>query len=1043
MGDPGTAHRKRVAVTTTASPSQLSSKPREERPFTDFFPDLEPDQALAVCPAVRPMTAHPGRALTPALTDTVPPSVPASRPATRSEIACQTVPDILCQPQFETSTGYSTPNVPDDKGLASQTTTAMACSTVAVSPQTLTLLLQTSVRATAKVPAPSRHLVPKKPAVTLPQVRYHTVDMQQWQQKATDAMDQSLFGAETADFKRPESHYIRNVELSEAELADKIEYDMDEEDQSWLDLVNRRRTQQGLNAAPRYLFEKTMDRLEKEWFDLTKQIQRSLAERQHEQLPPEESACNICGEEECENSNAIVFCDGCNLAVHQDCYGVPYIPEGQWLCRRCMISPETRLPCLFCPYADGAFKKTTTNKWAHLLCALWIPEVTVANTVYMEPIDNIDHIPKSRWRLVCSICRRRKGACIQCTNKSCYTAYHVTCARKAKLYLKMKTHKYTGEPIFRSFCDRHSPPDHDDKPDFAAATEALAKSDAELDRQNELYRSLDPLLSPAPTGASYGRTSGPDASDWHHLPAYQHYQAMSPVIPQYVFQRVLYQVAKPAIRLKANFVQEVARYWSLKRQSRRGAPLIKRLHLEPWTASASQQKAAEMESDRQYAVLRLVRKDLERIRMLVELVRKRERQKLKRVRLQHEYLEGFLYPLSRVLTPVLDALQAADPHDFFAQPVSTAYVPDYLDVVQNPMDFGTMRQRLQAFAYRSLEAFEADARLVCANAMLYNKPDTPYYKLATRLQRRLEELMAEARQRYQQLPLDPTGTPLIPPSPLIFDFGELPFPSPATLAGRPSLEQRSRTSPSAIAPPEPPSPRTPHPGRSLTQASTGPARRSQRLAPSSQSTPNGTPNRKRRRASRSLDPSPSRALRPRIAAQPTATPSRTSPPSLRSRRHKPVTPLSLSATTPTVKTQATPDLATPSPFFRQRRLGSSSQRSSVSKELLSPGAIVWAKLQGFPWFPAEIWDTSDSTVPDAVQQTPHNPGDKLVRFYDRDSSRRTFAWVGPDQAVLLGQDEAVDRSHLNSAKSRRATQKRQVFRAYDIAKQILVGQGLG
>lgn len=48
----------------------------------------------------------------------------------------------------------------------------------------------------------------------------------------------------------------------------------------------------------------------------------------------------------------------------------------------------------------GAFKQTTTGHWGHLLCAIWIPETGVSNTVYMEPIDGVENIPKSRWKLV-------------------------------------------------------------------------------------------------------------------------------------------------------------------------------------------------------------------------------------------------------------------------------------------------------------------------------------------------------------------------------------------------------------------------------------------------------------------------------------------------------------------------------------------------------------------------------------------------------------------------------------------------------------------
>ena len=263
-----------------------------------------------------------------------------------------------------------------------------------------------------------------------------------------------LESLEFPDAPERKSSYYRFVEQSTEDLDDLVEYDMDEEDYQWLSLVNEDRKSQGLTSVPQEVFETLMDRLEKECF-FESQTTGDPGESNMYNID-ENAVCCICNDGECHNTNAILFCDMCNLAVHQECYGVPYIPEGQWLCRRCLQSPSRGVDCVLCPNKGGAFKQTVNGRWAHVICALWIPEVQFANTVFLEPIDGIKEIPPARWKLTCYICRKRFGACIQCAKANCYVAFHVTCAQQASLHMKMEVAK-GGEIRKVAYCDCHTP----------------------------------------------------------------------------------------------------------------------------------------------------------------------------------------------------------------------------------------------------------------------------------------------------------------------------------------------------------------------------------------------------------------------------------------------------------------------------------------------------------------------------------------------------------------------------------------------------------
>lgn len=62
------------------------------------------------------------------------------------------------------------------------------------------------------------------------------------------------------------------------------------------------------------------------------------------------------------------------LLPPQACYGIVKVPVGNWLCRTCVLAIDPQ--CLLCPQKGGAMKATRAGtKWAHVSCALWIPEV--------------------------------------------------------------------------------------------------------------------------------------------------------------------------------------------------------------------------------------------------------------------------------------------------------------------------------------------------------------------------------------------------------------------------------------------------------------------------------------------------------------------------------------------------------------------------------------------------------------------------------------------------------------------------------------------
>lgn len=248
-----------------------------------------------------------------------------------------------------------------------------------------------------------------------------------------------------------------------------------------------------------------------------------------EEEPQEDAVCMVCFDGSSNDNNKIIFCDGCNAALHQMCYGINEVPEGDFYCDRCEAvqaiasergEKEDEIPsedvknaikCCLCPQHHGGIKPTTDGRWVHLCCALWAENSLITNLDDMSPI-NVSKVPvqipennliSASWNRqiystnefsqrypmsnsqnVCSVCNVKGGFVTACT-ESCGDVFHPLCAWFRGLYFfseltdpsfsgRERAGLYPSGVNFKIYCAQHGPRPKIDTSTTNAPTEVTA-----------------------------------------------------------------------------------------------------------------------------------------------------------------------------------------------------------------------------------------------------------------------------------------------------------------------------------------------------------------------------------------------------------------------------------------------------------------------------------------------------------------------------------------------------------------------------------------
>nr|CAH8848257.1 unnamed protein product [Trichobilharzia regenti] len=469
---------------------------------------------------------------------------------------------------------------------------------------------------------------------------------------------------DTSRTKRRSSRFVMpdklRVELVDGNFDDTIHcvvdkkikkasyYHIDDLDQAWISTLNEERQCLGQTPIKEWMLEKVITTLE--YLTYVK-MREKIKEIDMQCLEFDENArCDICQSYEGEDGNELVFCDGCFLCVHQACYGILQIPEGSWMCRQCEAGVKSTTPCCLCPNTGGAMKLSEDGqRWCHVSCALWIPEVGFGNVELMEPVIRLDSIPQARRNLLCSICRSRYGAPVQCSNPKCKIAFHVTCAFQSNLVMRQELVEKDVRLV--ALCRKHSRKEQLSSTHHSSGMCELFSPGKTLDAHQNFGNSMQPVAITRQQrliDLEYNFQKLVDESELNMC------LDNSSIKSQFKYSAILNANEQKSV--PKDIRTSIFAYWRLKRRSKYNQPLIYPIPVT-WKESADEIAASTKEElarveqanadMKAFESFKRIRIGLDKTRMIVDLTLQRERRK-----------EALLKRMSRISTLQLSILEA-------------------------------------------------------------------------------------------------------------------------------------------------------------------------------------------------------------------------------------------------------------------------------------------------------------------------------------------------------------------------------------------------